>query len=221
MNYISAKVELINPEIFDGMNERIELAARECYQSTHRIGPGTAGRFVEMLVKNKHTAMIEHGGLISFRFTVDRGVSHEFVRHRMASFAQESTRYCNYAENGNVGEMNFIDIQNGMKLDTKMKDLPIARISKIWEIWYLSCRQSEKAYNEMIALGATPQIARGVLPNSLKTSIVISANPREWLESIVPLRTAVSAHPQMREIMLQTAEILVQQNPSIFAEAIK
>jgi len=144
--------------------------------------------------------MIEHNS-ITVRFTCDRGISHEIVRHRLASFGQESTRYCNYTNEKFGSKINVIDIQEGIKLDTKMKKLDAKTINLILIEWELAMASSERHYNNMIELGATPQIARSVLSTSLKTEIVVSMDLREW-RHFFKLRIPVTAHPQMRELTI-------------------
>lgn len=207
---------VIKREVFQGMNERIEDAARECYQSSHKIGIGTAEALVTLLVKRKHFAMLEHGGLITVKFTVDRGVTHEVVRHRLASFAQESTRYCNYTQDKFDNDVKYIDIREGIELDNKMKQLSEFTKLDIVHVWLDACNAAEIYYDRMIELGASPQIARSVLNNSTKSTITVSANPREWLDSIIHLRTEGVAHPQMREVMIPLAAEFAILNPAIF-----
>jgi len=169
------------------MLTRIEVAGRTCYKSEDRITPASAATFVEMLLKRGHHAMIEHGGDISVRFFVDRGVSHELVRHRIAAFAQESTRFCNYSKAKFGSEITFIDARPHLHRD-------------MHACWLGSLEDAETRYLHLVQHGVKPEIARSVLPNALKTEIVVTANVREW-RHIFSLRTADAAHPQMREVM--------------------
>jgi thymidylate synthase (FAD) len=184
MKIIKAGYEILTP--LDGAEilKHIERIGRVCYKSEDRITDGSAPKFVKMLIDRGHEAMIEHYSF-SVKFICDRGVSHEIVRHRIASFAQESTRYCNYG-NGDDG-CSFIE-------------------PCFWEYgtphgyeWFDSMQKANESYLRMIKNGASPQEARSVLPNSLKTEIVMTANLREW-RHFFKLRTANAAHPQMREI---------------------
>lgn len=136
---------------------------------------------------------------ISILFTCDRGVTHEIVRHRPASYAQESTRYCNYSNEKFGSEVTYIDIKGGMELDPKTKNLDAETFMAIYNEWLLACEDAELHYNKMLELGASPQIARSVLNNSTKTEICITMNMREW-RHFFKLRTPLAAHPQMREI---------------------
>jgi thymidylate synthase (FAD) len=194
--------------------KHIEKVGRTCYKSEDKITEESAEKFVKGIISRGHEAMIEHAS-ITVRFTCDRGVSHEAVRHRIASFAQESTRYCNYSQDKFGSEITVIDIEGGIKFDTKMKSLSPESIIKIIEEWKVAMLDAERHYLRMIKLGATPQIARGVLPNSLKTEIVITANLREW-RNIFKLRTDIAAHPQIREIMIPLLNQLKTLIPVIF-----
>ena len=167
-----------------------------------------------MLIDRGHEAMIEHSSL-SVKFVVDRGVSHELVRHRIASFAQESTRYVNYSLEKFGNEINVIDIHDGINLDNKMKNMDSDTISAIMGEWCLAMEDAEKHYMKMIELGATPQIARSVLPNSTKTEITITANYREW-RNFFKLRVPNTAHPQMREVTIPLLKELKRRLPIIF-----
>lgn len=176
--------------------ETIERIARTCYKSEGKICEGSATKLVSNLIKRGHEAMIEHA-YATVRFITDRGVSHELVRHRLASFAQESTRYVKYD-----GDMEFIlPVWHGC-------DMKSGR-------WQTACGTSEEDYKTMLEYGATPQEARQVLNNSLKTEIVVTADFREW-RKIFQLRTDKAAHPQMRALMIPLLRELQQKVPVVF-----
>ena len=180
----------------------LEKAGRTCYKSEERIGPHTARAFVQKIVDSAHESVLEHEK-ITIRFICDRGVSHELVRHRLASFSQESTRYCNYGKDKYGGEITVISPcfwQEG---------------SREWEAWQLGCEAAEKYYLELLDIGASPEQARGVLPNSIKTEVVVTANLREW-RHILKQRTSPRAHPQIRELMLPLLVELKRRVPVIF-----
>ena len=202
--------EILTPISDGGIEElqRIERAGRVCYKSEDKITEDgeSAKKFVSMLIKHGHEAMIEHSSL-SVLFRVDRGVSHELVRHRIASYAQESTRWCNYS-NDKFG--NAI---------TVIKPFYIERGTDEYEIWKNSCLEAEKAYFKLLELGKTPQEARAVLPTCLKTEIVMTANYREW-RNFFKLRTASDVHPQMREITVPLLHELQQKIPVIFDDLV-
>jgi thymidylate synthase (FAD) len=218
MNIMRAGFEILTPISHDGIDElkHIERIGRVCYKSEDRITEDgeSAKKFVKMLIDRGHEAMIEHSSL-SVRFTVDRGVSHELVRHRIASFAQESTRYVNYSLDRYGNEINVIHIEKGITLDKKMNNMDANTIAAVIEEWERAMEDAEKHYMKMIELGATPQIARSVLPSSTKTELVITANYREW-RAFFKLRISATAHPQMREITIPLLEELKKRLPVIF-----
>ncbi|MCI9360671.1 MAG: FAD-dependent thymidylate synthase [Hungatella sp.] len=218
MRIIEPSYEILTEISEGGIRElqHIEKIARVCYKSESLITEDgeSAKEMVKMLIDRDHTAMIEHSSL-SVKFTVDRGVSHELVRHRIASFAQESTRYVNYSNDKFGGECKFVNIKNGIQLDRKMKNLPTDTIGTIIAEWIDAMNDAERHYLKMIQLGATPQIARSVLPNSTKTEITITANYREW-RTFFKLRIAKTAHPSMREVTIPLLNDLKERLPIIF-----
>ena len=218
MNILKAGFEILTPISEGGIEElkHIEKIGRVCYKSEGKITKDgeSAKKFVKMLIDRGHEAMIEHSSL-SVRFTVDRGVSHELVRHRIASFAQESTRYVNYSLDKFGNEINVINIRDGIDLDNKMKNMDSSIIDAILREWFSAMKDAEKHYMKMIELGATPQIARSVLPNSTKTEITITANYREW-RAFFKLRVPATAHPQMREVTIPLLKELKTRLPIIF-----
>lgn len=139
-------------------------------------------------------------------FRCDRGVTHEIVRHRPASYAQESTRYCNYSLGKFDRSCSFIDISGGMELDRKVNNLDEDTKEMIKDVYIRTCNYLDEQYKNLIELGVTPQIARDILPNGLKTELVMTANLREWIH-FLNLRTASTAHPQMREIAMRVESL--------------
>ena len=180
----------------------IELSGRVCYKSEDRITDGSADAFIGRLFESKHESVLEHGA-ITVHIVCDRGVSHEIVRHRLCSFSQESTRYCNYSKGKFRNQITVIE-PCVFPLD-----------SVLYEIWHRGCEDAENCYFALLSSGATPQEARSVLPNSLKTEIVVTANPREW-KWIFEKRCHPTAHPQMREIMIPLQEKFRDRWPSLF-----
>lgn len=215
---MKAGFEILTPISHGGIVElkHIEKIGRICYKSEDRITEDgeSAKKFVKMLIDRGHEAMIEHSSL-SVKFTVDRGVSHELVRHRIASFAQESTRYVNYSLDKFGNEINVIHIEKGIALDKKMDNMDANAIAAIIEEWEMAMEDAERHYMKMIDLGATPQIARSVLPSSTKTELIITANYREW-RAFFKLRIPAAAHPQMREITIPLLDELKMRLPVIF-----
>jgi len=189
---------------------RIEAAGRTCYKSEEKITSISAIQFVERIIKSKHHSQIEHES-ISVRFIIDRGVSHELVRHRLCAFSQESTRYCDYAG----GHITFVVppwVEQGQPeefMTTRIKGFgPVIE-------WKNGLLDTEYRYKALRNFGWTPQQARAVLPNSLKTEIIVTANLREW-RHIFKLRCARAAHPQMREIMQPLLAEMQDRIPVIF-----
>ena len=182
----------------------IERAGRVCYKSEDRICEGSAEKMIGSLMEKHHESVIEHGA-ITVRFICDRGVSHELVRHRLASFSQESTRYCNYGADKHGNEVTFIDLRGGFP------DMSV----RSGNIWLDAMLDAERKYLDMLAAGLSAQEARSVLPNSLKTEVVMTANPREW-RHVFKMRASKAAHPQMREIMIPLLHEFQARWPSLY-----
>lgn len=193
MNIIKPSVEIIDMKDYDQMIRKIEKIGRVCYKSEGNISEGSAERFITNLLKRKHESVIEHES-VTVRLTCDRGVTHEIVRHRIASYSQESTRYCNYAGDKFGNEITVIDLAGGFEYDMNNE-----KDRAKYEVWTKAMEASEKYYFEMLELGASPQEARSILPNSLKTEIVMTMNLRSW-RNFFRLRCDSHAHPQMREV---------------------
>lgn len=180
----------------------IELAGRTCYKSENRIDKNSAKKFVKRILEAGHHSVIEHIN-ITVKFICDRGVTHEIVRHRLASYSQESTRYANYSLDKLGREITVI------------KPLFWEEDSSEYSIWLSAMEQAEKAYMALIDSGARAEQARSVLPNSLKTEIVMTCNIREW-RHVLNLRCSRAAHPQMREIMLLLLKEFTNKIPVLF-----
>lgn len=200
MKIVEPSVELmwITPDPY----QNIERAGRTCYKSEDKITDDSAVKFCGMIKQRGHESVVEHA-VASFKIVCDRGVSHEIVRHRVASYSQESTRYCNYSKDKFGNEISVI-IPPDLTPDQEAT-------------WRWAMEHIEQKYFEMLKFGASPQIARSVLPNSLKTEIVMTANFREWLH-FINLRTSPAAHPQIRPIAESIRKILAQHCPTIFVE---
>lgn len=224
MKSINASFIILNKDKINGdeVLEKLESIARTCYKSENLITKESKYEFIRGIIKRGHEAMLEHYSL-SIKFICDRGISHELVRHRVASFAQESTRYCNYSKDKFNGQVTFINIDKGIELDNLMqkaladKKLNAEDIIKIIDEWKIACMDAEKHYLRMIELGASPNIARSVLNNSTKTEIVITANLREW-RHFFSLRADAPAHPQMREETIPLLKELNTLIPVIFED---
>jgi thymidylate synthase (FAD) len=180
----------------------IEIAGRTCYKSEHKISHDSAKEFIKRIIKSGHESVIEHS-FCTVKFICDRGVTHELVRHRLAAYSQESTRYANYSKDRFGSEITVI------------KPCFFKEGSKEYITWLKAMETAEKAYMDLLKMGATPQEARSVLPNSLKAEIVMSANFREW-RHVLKLRCSKKAHPQIREIMIPLLKELHEKVPIIF-----
>ena len=207
MKIVYAGHQILTPVSKDGREElrAIERAARVCYKSEDRISEdgSSARKLVQSLINNGHEAMLEHQSL-SVLFVCDRALSHELVRHRLASFAQESQRYCNYSLDKFDGEITFVQ---PWWMDEE-DDVG-------YHYWETTCEEAEKAYFSLLNYGYSPQQARGVLPNCTKTEIVVTANYREW-RHIFKLRTDKAAHPDMRHMMTKLLTDVKQLIPIVF-----
>jgi len=195
MNIIKSDVNLlwITPE----SECNIEKAARICYKSESKTTDNSHGSFCKMLIERDHKAMLEHS-VASFKFICSRGTANELVRHRLASYAQTSTRYVNYKEGIDVIEPpNMVGISRAY--------------------WESACAYAENSYSNMINQGCKPEIARSVLPLCLATEIIMTANFRELLH-IIKLRTSKFAHPEIKEIIVKMNNILNWYAPNIFTK---
>jgi thymidylate synthase (FAD) len=190
--------------------KQIENAGRTAYKAEDKITTDSAEKFVKKILDMGHESVIEHYN-ITVRVICDRGITHEIVRHRIASYTQESTRYCNYSMGKFGGEI--------MVIKPCFWDSDSEEDKKKYEIWENAIKSAEKAYLELIKLGASPQEARSVLPNSLKTEIVMTMNLREW-RHFLKLRTSNDAHPQMREIAQPLLDEFKRQIPVIFDDIV-
>ena len=213
MKVIKPSVEPLFFPDRETLYELIEIAGRTCYQS-EKVEGDTTGRFIQRLMKRKHWSVLEHANL-SVRIICDRGVTHELVRHRIASYSQESTRYCNYAGDKFGGEIKVIDLATGFKYDL---DNPQDQ-AKYGE-WMAAMGDAERHYMKMLELGATPQEARSVLPNSTKTQIVVTMNVREWRHFLEMRLVGVAGtpHPQMVEVAEKVYNLLNFYYPAIFGD---
>ena len=209
MKIIKAGFHILSPINGAEILKSIEQAGRVCYKSEDKITDGSAEKFVAGIIKRGHEAVLEHES-VRAKFVVDRGVSHEIVRHRLAAYCQESTRYCNYTQDRFGSQLLCIDIATGFRYDL---DDPADR--KKYELWTAAMESAERFYFQLIEAGARPEEARSVLPNSLKTEIVMTMNLREW-RHFFRLRTAQAAHPQMREVTIPLLRRMRELVPVVF-----
>ena len=191
-------------ESFDGVTlcKKIERMARICYKSEHKQTDESYKTIIANMLKRGHFSPIEHEK-ISVIFVCDRGVSHELVRHRIASFSQESTRYCNYSKNQFGNRIQVIEPFGFLK------DLAA------YKSWYKGCESAASAYFEVLAQSGKPEWARSVLPNSLKTEVATTFNLREW-RHFFSLRADKAAHPQMRQVAVPLLKHFQNKIPILF-----
>ncbi|MBF0303070.1 MAG: FAD-dependent thymidylate synthase [Desulfamplus sp.] len=202
MKIIEPYFEILHIAEAEDIYRHLELAARNCYKSEEYIAEGTAEEFLQRILKSGHESVIEHVS-ITVRIVCDRGVLAELTRHRLASFSVESTRYANYSKDKFGSEITVI------------KPFFWQEDSPQYQEWKKAMQASENAYMNLIQSGAKAQEARSVLPNSLKTDIIITANIREWLH-IFNLRCSKASHPQMREIMIPLLAEFNKRLPVLF-----
>lgn len=228
MKLIKPSAEILTP--INGMDvlKAIEIAARTCYKSEDKITDDSAKKLVSGLLKSGHEAMIEFFD-ITVKFTCDRGVSHEIVRHRVASYAQESTRYCNYSKDKFGNQLTFIipsqlihTIKEGEYKEWDSKTMNGTGYTEMdgnadSRIFMGSLYCSEQYYNSLTSesMGWSAQQARAVLPSALKTEINVKMNLREW-RHFFKLRCAQAAHPDMRELTIPLLEKMHNLVPIIF-----
>jgi thymidylate synthase (FAD) len=227
MKLIKPSFEILTPIDGQEILKTIEKVARTCYKSEDKIDEQSAEKMVKSLISRGHEAMIEFFD-ITVKFTCDRGVSHEIVRHRLASYAQESTRYCNYSKDKFDGQITYI-IPSWMDDYLPTDNAYCGNDDAWWNtfkdindpklLWLNSMQVAENNYIQLLKLGWQPQQARAVLPNSLKTEINVKMNLREW-RHFFRLRCAPAAHPQMRELAIPLLENLKMSVPIIFDDII-
>jgi thymidylate synthase (FAD) len=214
MKIVKQRFEILSPLFDDGTSDDglfmgfsheaklIEKAGRTAYKSADKITLDSYDKFT--IIKRGDEAVIEFGSMM-VKFVTDRGVSHEIVRHRMCSFVQESTRYCNYGTEQFGGELTVV---RPSKWDNWTESMRID--------WQDSIRVSETRYLNLLRIGSTPQEARSVLPNSLKTEIVVRANFREWRHMFNLRAISKAAHPDMRSLMIPLYEKCRALLPCVF-----
>lgn len=202
MRLISPEFEIYDVIDIEQILTNLERYGRTCYHSEDKITEGSAVVFLRKILASGHESVIEHEK-VTVKIICDRGVSHEIVRHRIASYSQESTRYCNYSNNKFGNELTFI------------KPFFWEADKEKYNIWLSAMQVAEDNYFKLLELGAKPEEARSVLPNSIKTEIVVTMNLREW-RHFFKLRTSSRAHPQMRQIAIPLLEEFKLKIPVIF-----
>lgn len=204
MKIIQPSVTIETPINQKEVLEHLERCGRTCYKSEDRITEGSAEKFIKNIIRRGHESILEHFNF-TVRFICDRGVTHEIVRHRIAAYSQESTRYANYSNEKFGSEITVIE------------PLYLKRDTEAYNVWLGTCTIAEGGYFGMLNCGCTPQEARAVLPNSLKTELVMTANIREW-RHFLRLRYSPAAHPQMREVAGMLLLELMDKLPVLFED---
>jgi len=243
MNLIKPSYTILTDINGEEILKSIELAARSCYKSegdikytdmpssdndvdvpnTNKYYAKSARELITKLLNREHEAMLEFGGMITVRFICDRGVSHELVRHRICSYAMESTRYCDYSKDKFDKHVTFIippwmDIKQGTYIIEKDYEQFFDENTMDIHEWFMCLADAELTYLNLVdkeKYNWSAQQARSVLPNALKTEINMSANIRQW-RLIFKLRTANAAHPQMRELMRPLLDEFKRKIPILF-----
>lgn len=202
--YVQLEEKLNGKEIL----KKIEMAGRTCYKSENLAKEGSAERFVRNIIKSGHESVIEHAN-ITVRIITNRAISHEIVRHRIASYSQASTRYCNFSKDKFGNELTFIkpifDSKHNVNEKSYMRD------------WKQCMQRIENLYLDMTANGIIPEYARDILPNSLQTEIVCTMNLRNW-RNFLKLRMSQNAHPQIRDIAFKIFDIFYKELPVVFED---
>jgi len=179
--------------------ELLERCGRICWKSEDKMCPGSDEKFIKMLKSKKHISVIEHA-VATFFIRTDRGISHEIVRHRIASYSQESTRYCNYGKkNGEI----FVIQPSGMAHEEAVE-------------WLAAVTDAERHYLRMLELGSTPQRARSVLPTCTKTDIAVTMNFRSWLNFIDLRAKSPPAHPDIAPLAQAIQAVLIEKAKAVF-----
>ena len=203
---LSPSFEILTPIDSNVVLKHIERCGRTCYQSFDKIDDGSAERFAAHIVERHHESVIEHFS-ISVKFITDRGVSHELVRHRLAAYSQESTRYCCYAKNKFQNEISVI------------KPVQIQEGTPAYDIWLQAVQSAEGSYLKLVQSGEKAENARAVLPTCLKTEIVMTANIREW-RHVFKMRCDPAAHPDIRALMIPLREEFKKKIPVLFEDLV-
>jgi len=202
MRIIEPSVEILTPLDAETIYKHLEKCGRVCYKSEDKTAPGSAEKFLKRIVMSGHESVLEHFS-VTFKVICDRAVSHQIVRHRIASYSQESQRYCNYTKDGFQNEI------------TVVRPAFATKDHNLGYTWEAACQTAEQAYFWLINKGCTPQEARAVLPNCTKTEIVCTMNIRE-LRHFLKLRTSKAADPAIRVVAKMLLSKTKEKLPALF-----
>ena len=200
MIIVKKSAELVNPPLYKTLLNTVERAARNCYQSEDKIADGSAEKIVRFLINNKHFSMLEFANL-TFKMVMDRATAMQLTRHRMCTFAIESTRYCNYNK---TGEIKVI--------------APEGLNDSAYDTWYTSMIMAEVTYMSLIQEEKMPaEVARSVLPQCLATTVFMHTNVRE-LRHILSLRLDKHAQKDIRVLMQDLLSLVYNMYPVFFED---
>lgn len=206
---------------------KVEWAGRTCYKSESKFDRESRVRFTDNLIRRGHLSVLEHVNL-TVKIVCDRGVSHELVRHRLGSYSQESTRYCTYHDGLVVIKPCFFrDVPTGsfngvVELSTKYEDIYDRSIPLDLMYWADAMFYADAMYSQLLALGRKPQESRAVLPNSLKTEVVVTYNLRQWRHFLETraLGRYGRPHPQMVEVATMILQEFKNLVPVVFDDLV-
>lgn len=203
MKIVKQSVKILDNIDRQAVMNKIELAGRVCYQSGDLAKEGSASKFIQSIISRGHESVIEHES-ITVQIITTRAIANQLVRHRLASFSQESTRYCNYSKDKFDNEITVIYPGDEMSNDA-------------YNIWIDQQELAEITYFKLLKLGVKPEEARGVLPLDLKTELIMTANIRQW-RHVIKMRTGNGAQPQVIEIANQLLKEFYLKLPALFSD---
>ena len=206
----------------DIVMKHLEVAGRVCYRSEGNITEESADRFIKSIISRGHESVIEHIQ-VSAIIICERSISHQIVRHRLASHSQESQRYCNYSKERFDGQIRYIIPTWLENEEAELKEYleygSSPYISIPGQIWIESMLKSERDYKELIRYGWTPEQARTVIPNSAKTELMMTMNLREW-RHFLNVRGESGADPQIVKLANILLEDLYSYLPAVFEDIV-
>lgn len=206
MKLIEQRVELVKPVPYKDLLDKVEQMGRLCYKSEDKIKEDSAEKFIRGLIKSGHGSVIEHASM-TLKFTTNRAMTHQIVRHRLCNFSQESQRYCNYSDDKFGDDLVFIKPLWFDDVDSDARH----SVSQAFNT-------AETEYNYLVKMcDLKPEQARDLLPNACKTEIGVTANMREW-RHIFKERCFGHADPMIKDLMGKALEIAYTYYPVFFED---
>ncbi|MZQ97194.1 MAG: FAD-dependent thymidylate synthase [Acidaminobacter sp.] len=199
MKIVRPSVEIIDNIDKDAILKKLEICGRVCYKSEGNIKDDSAEKFVKSIIRRGHESVLEHVS-ITVRIITDRAIANELTRHRIASYSQESTRYVKYDDIEVIAPVDLDDVS--------------------FKAWKEKCENDQWIYKLLLGYGEKPENARAVLPLSLKTELIMTANIREW-RHVIKLRSSLAAHPDMRILMNMLYEEFIDKLPPVLFDYVK